>query len=272
MELDATAQVDQILANYEASQLILWITLGVIVIALIALGTEFWVNLWGIIFYPSITFQRLLGEAQWVPGIVVVAITGMSAAVIILSYFSRPDIVEKLLEIIDPANPAMGSGATQLDSIFSQLGSDFTVAGNIEYIKEYAFQTRSIAMAMPIAYIVMWFVWGICGQLASMIAGNKAGHGMSNLWSAIPFVFLVDILTVWFNMISLYGAHWALIASYIARFYFLFLHVIMMREHGRYDIGKAIVATILTLILVPIFILVVLFLIAAILVQAANYM
>ncbi len=63
MDFDATAQVDQILANYEASSLIIWITLGAIVVALIALGTEFWVNLFGVIFSPSLTFQRILGEA-----------------------------------------------------------------------------------------------------------------------------------------------------------------------------------------------------------------
>jgi hypothetical protein len=111
MEFDATAQVDQIIANYQANQLILWITLGVIIIALIALGTEFWVNLWGIIWSPSLTFQRILGEGQWVPAIVVVAITGMSIAVIILSYFSREDIVERLLSSLSADNPTFGDAA-----------------------------------------------------------------------------------------------------------------------------------------------------------------
>ena len=47
MELNATGTVDQILQGYEAISLTIYITLGVIVIALIVLGSEFWVNLWG---------------------------------------------------------------------------------------------------------------------------------------------------------------------------------------------------------------------------------
>ncbi len=76
LQAGATATVDPLLENTEPHLMILWITLGVIVVALIALGGEFWSNLWGVITAPSLTFQRLCGEAQWVPGVVVIAMTG----------------------------------------------------------------------------------------------------------------------------------------------------------------------------------------------------
>lgn len=273
MELDATSQVDAILQNYEAASLIVWITIGVIVVAIIALGTEFWVNLWGMIVYPSVTFQRLLGEAQTVPGIVIVAIAGMASAAIVLSYFSNEAIVEKLLEATDPAqNPRMEQLSTQFDKLFEQTGSDFTITGNIEYIQEFTFQTRSIAVSLPVAFLVIWFLWGLAGQLASMIAGNKAGHGLTNLWSVLPYLYLLWIPVNWFSMLNIYGHGWARVMEMLFNLWFLFLHVVLMREHGRYTIGKGIVATILTLILVPLFVVALAILVAVIMVQVENYM
>jgi hypothetical protein len=273
MELDATSQVDSILQNYQAAQLIIWITLGVIVVAVIALGSEFWVNLWGIIAYPSVTFQRMLGEAQTVPGIVIVAVAGMASAAIILAYFSNEVIIEKLLELSDPnRNPQVQMLAEQLDNLFEQIGSDVSITGNIDYIQEFTFQTRSIAVALPVAFLVLWFLWGLAAQLASMIAGNKAGHGLTNMWAALPYVFLVFIPLNWFSMLQLYGHGWARFMEMLFNLWFLFLHVVLMREHGRYTIGKAIVATIITLILVPIFIVVLAIAIAFIMVQVENYL
>jgi len=273
MELDATTQVDQFIQSYQPSQLILWITLGVILVALIALGSEFWVNMWGMIWSPSLTFQRLLGEAQWVPGIVVVALIGMASAAIVQSYFANPTVVENMLELVDPeVNVQAGTLMEQLDGVFEQIGSEFTIAGNIKYIREFAFQTQSIAMAIPLYFLLLWLIWGLAGQLGSMIAGNKAGHGVSNLWSAVPYAFLIWVPSTWFFMMAVYGNGFAKILLYIFQLFFLVLHVAMMREHGRYTIQKAIVATILTLILVPVFLVVLAILAAFIAVQVATYL
>ncbi len=273
MEFQATSQVDTLLASYEAAPLIIWITVGVIIVALIALGTEFWVNLWGVIFSPSLTFQRLLGEAQWAPALVIAAIAGLASAAIALSFFSDQALMEKVLDQIDPAsNAQVAQLSDQLDNLFNQIGSDFTVTGNLEWIKEFTFQLRTIAVAMPLIFLIVWGLWGLAGQLASMIAGNKAGHGLSNLYSTVPYLFLLGILSTWLYMLSLKGHGWANAFGWLVDLYFMFLHVVMMREHGRYTIGKAIVATILTLILIPIFAAVLAVAIAFITVQAGNYL
>jgi len=273
MEFDATTQVDQLIAGYESTQLIIWITLGVILVALIALGTEFWVNLWGAIHAPSLTFQRLCGEAQWVPGLVVVAMTGMAVAAVIMKYLDNPAVLGTVLNGLDPAvNQQAGTIYEQLDNVFDQMGSDFTIAGNIENIRKFAFQSRSVAMAVPLFFIILWFFWGLGGQLASMIAGNKAGHGYSNLLSALPYAFIVSILSTWFFMMMEGGSGAGKILFMITSLYFLFLHVVLMREHGRYDIGKAIVATVLTVVLTIVFLVVLAFLVAFVMVQIDNYL
>jgi len=272
MELDLTTQVDQLIANNQASTLILWITLGVIVVALIALGTDFWANLWGAIFSPSLTFQRLLGESQWVPAIVIIAIIGLACSVIVNNYMGKEEVIQNIFDQISMDNPAAQQMFGQFDNLADQIGSDFTLSGNIDYVKEYAFQTQSIAVALPVWLIVLWLVWALSGQLGSMIAGNKAGHGLSNLLSALPYIFMVWILTAWFTMLDLAGSAAGRILYLIFNLYFLFLHVVLMREHGRYDIGKSIVATILTLILVPVFLVVLFVLILFIMVQVDTYM
>ncbi len=217
------------------------------------------------------SFQRMLGEAQWVPAIVIVAIIGLACSVIVNSYMGREAVVENVFEKISLDNPAVEQILTQFDSLADQIGSDFTLAGNIGYVQDYAFQTQSIAVALPIGFLITWLIWALCGQLGSMIAGNKAGHGLSNLLSALPYVFTVGILTTWFNMLDLAGSGAGKIFSIIFQLYFLFLHVVLMREHGRYDIGKAIVATILTIVLVPVFLIVVFILILFIMVQVETY-
>jgi len=272
MPIDATAQVDQIIANANAATLVVWITLGVIVIALIALGSEFWVNIWGLIVAPAITSQRLLGEGQWVPGIVVVAISGMASAAILLSYFSHETIVTGILKIVDVNNPVVGPIAEQLDSLFSQLGSDFSIKGNIEYIKKFTFQTLTVSMYLPLAYLVVWFLWGIAGQLGSMIAGNKAGHGIISLWSAIPYLFLLSILMTWLSMLQLYGHVWARWFGWLVELFYLFLLVVMMREHGRYKISNAIIAIIFSYILLVALLVILLVLIVFLSVQLGHYL
>jgi len=273
MELDATTQVDQFIAGYQASQLIIWITLGVIVVALIALGFEFWTNLWGTIHSPSMTFQRLCGEGQWVPGLVVIAMSGMASAAIIMKYLANETVLGTILKQLDPAsNEQAGRIYEQLDNVFDQMGSDFTLAGNIEFIREFPFQSQSVAIAVPIVYIVVWVFWGLAGQLGSMIAGNKAGHGFSNLISSLPYVFLVSILNIWFFMMTQAGSGFGKFMYGLTTLYFLFLHVVLMREHGRYDIGKAIMATVLTVILTIVFLIVLAFIIAFIAVQIENYL
>jgi hypothetical protein len=271
-DLNVTSQLDQILAGYDAVTLTIYITLAVIVIALIVLGSEFWVNLWGTIVYPAMTFQRLLGEAQWVPALVIVAISGMATAAILLTYFQKPEALSKILELFSSTNPGVSSASTQLDQLFGQVGSDFSLTGNLDYIKEFSFQAGTVIAFLPISYLVTWFLWGLAGQLASMIAGNKAGHGISNLWSAIPYVFLLSILTNWFSMLELAGHQWVRIPRILVQLYYLFLIVVLMREHGRYKISSAIIATILTF---PLLIAMTVILVIAVLfiaVMAAQYL
>lgn len=272
VDLNATSQLDQILLGYDAVSLTIYITLGVIVIALIVLGSEFWVNLWGMIVYPAMTFQRLLGEAQWVPGVVVVAISGMATAAILLTYFQKEEVLSKILEIFSSTNPGMSGASSQLDQLFGQIGSDFSLTGNLDYIKQFSFQAGTVIAFLPISYIVTWFLWGIAGQLASMIAGNKGGHGLSNLWSAVPYVFLLSILTNWFNMLELMGVEWARILKIIFQIYYLFLIVVLMREHGRYKLSSAIIATILTFPILGALLLILVIAVVFIAVMAAQYL
>jgi len=267
---DLTETVDPLLANYQSSTLILWITLVVILVALIALGTEFWVNLWGMLWYPSLTFQRMLGESQAIPGIVVTAIAGMASGLILNAYVAKAEVVNSILDFLELG--FMSTALEQLDNLLDQVGSDLSILSKIDQLSEYGFQAQSIALAVPIGFLILWVLWGLAGQLGSMIAGNKAGHGLSNLLSALPYTFLVAILSTWFLMWSITGSGFAKILLYLSWLYFLFVHVAMMREHGRYNISKAIIASILTLILTIVFVVVVVILIAFIWAQAANYL
>ena len=270
-ELDATTQIDQILLGYEAVQLTVYITLVVIVVALLALGTEFWVNLWGTIAFPSLTFQRILGEAQWVPGLVIIGITGLANAVIFLSYISDEELTEWFVNIAFDQVPVLGQLLTQLDGILNQVGWDRSILAILEYMQKFSFQAQTVTVVVPVAFVLLWLAWGLGGQIASMIAGNKAGHGISNLWSALPYPFIISILSTCLFMISLHGNGTARIMFFIATLYFLFEHVVMMREHGRYDIPKAIVATILSIVLTVAIICILIIAVIAAYVQILNY-
>jgi hypothetical protein len=249
-DLNATSQIDAIISSYDAISLTIWITLAVILVAVIALGSEFWVNLWGCIVYPSLTFQRLLGEGQWVPGIVVVAISGLSSAMIFLAYISDLRLTEWFSKIDAPNNPILGPIFTNLDSILEQVGWNSKLMDIFHYMQLNPFQATTLAVVIPLVFLIVWLVWGLAGQLGSMLAGNKAGHGVTSLWSAVPYAFLISILSTWLFMVSLYDHPAVRTMFWISVFYFLFEHVVLMREHGRYNISKAVMATIFTLVLV----------------------
>ena len=275
-ELNATGQIDQILAAYEPISLTIYITLAVIVVAIIALGPEFWANLWGMIFSPALTFQRLLGEAQWVPGIVVVAIAGLSCAMIFLSYISDEPLTKWFSDIDVENNMVLGPVLGGLDGILEQVGWGKSVVSIFKYMQQNPFQATTLAVVVPLAFLVLWFLWGLAGQIGSMIAGNRAGHGVSNLWSAVPYAFLVWILSTWLFMLSLYGHPAVRFWYWICVLYFVFLHVVLMAQHGRYAPSKAIsngiLATILTFVLVAAFIFILIVAGVFITIQLANYL
>ena len=270
--LDATAQFDQIIANYESITLTVYITLAVIVVALIALGSEFWVNLWGALFFPSVTFQRVLGEGQWFPGLVIICVTGLSSAAIILSYISDPALTQWFTNIDIQNAPVIGPLLSSMDNMLSQVGWDKSLISIFKYMQQNAFQVQTIAVAVPIVYLVFWFLWCLSAQLGSMIAGNKAGHGLTSLWSGTPYTFLISILSVWAFMFSKYGHGWARVLFILTIIYWLFEQVVLMREHGRYQISKAIVAVILTHVLTVVMIYLLVALIVFATIQLAAYL
>ena len=149
-ELNATGSIDAIIASYDAISLTIYITLAVIVIAIIALGSEFWVNLWGIIIYPAMTFQRLLGEAQWVPGIVVVAISGLSSAMIFLAYISDQKLTEWFTKIDAENNPLLGPIFSNLDNILGQVGWNKKLLDIFIYMQQNPFQAGTLAVIVPL--------------------------------------------------------------------------------------------------------------------------
>ncbi len=246
MDFDATGVVDQFLVNYEPVTLIIWIALIAVVIGVISLGTEFWVSIWGIIHSPSLTFQRILGEAQTIPGLVILLVGGLATAAIMISYLSDPPIREWFQELDIGANRALALLIMSTDEMLYRVGWDKALHHSMDYMQDYAFQAWVLAVIVPVAFIVNWLLFGVAGQLASMIAGNKAGHGITNLWSTYPYVFLLNILTTWFFFMWLHGSAFAGFMLGLTAAWLLFLHVVMMREHGRYQISKAIFATILT--------------------------
>jgi hypothetical protein len=270
-DLNATSSIDAIIASYDAISLTIYITLAVILVAVIALGSEFWVNLWGIIIYPSMTFQRLLGEAQWVPGIVVVAISGLSSAMIFLAYISDQKLTEWFTHIDAANNPLLGPIFSNLDNILGQVGWDKKLLDIFIYMQKNPFQAGTLAVIVPLAFLILWLLWGFAGQLASMIAGNKAGHGVSNLWSAVPYTFLVWILSTWLFMVSLYDHPTVRLLYWISVAYFFFEHIILMREHGRYNLQKAVMATVLTIPLVCAFTVILIVAGVFISIQLGNY-
>jgi len=270
-DLNATSQIDAIIASYDAISLTIYLTLAVILVAVIALGSEFWVNLWGIILYPAMTFQRLLGEGQWVPGIVVTAISGLSSAMIFLAYISDQKLTEWFTRIDAANNPLLGPVFNNLDNVLDQVGWDKKLLDIFIYMQQNPFQAATLAVIVPLVFLVVWLLWGFGGQLASMIAGNKAGQGMTNLWSAVPYTFLIWILSTWLFMVSLYDHPFVRLLFWITILYFLFEHIILMREHGRFNLQKAVMATILTIPLVIAFGFILIVAGVAISIQAATY-
>ncbi|HDS30506.1 MAG TPA: hypothetical protein ENN67_05615 [Firmicutes bacterium] len=250
---DATEIVDQFIVNYEPATLMTWLFIAAIVIGVISLGTEFWTNLWGIIFYPALTFQRILGEAQTVPGIVVVLVSGAASGAITLAYILDPPIREMIIGIDVSSGAALSQLVLSTDDILSQAGWDSSIEGVISYMQGHVFQWWIFAVLIPLNALLVWFLMGLAGQVASMLAGNKAGQGVTNLWSAVPYMFLVNVPITWFFWMSRYEHPFVRFMLVLSCAWYVFLFVIMMREHGRYNISKAIMATILTPILTAIF-------------------
>ncbi len=252
MNLDSTELVDQFLTGYEPAVFMTWTFIAVILIGIISLGAEFWVNLWGIIYSPALTFQRILGEAQTVPGIVVTLVAGAAAGVITLAYILNPPIIE-WAQGQDLTEGPLAQLLNSTDEILNQSGWDNSLGDIIIYWQDHVFQWWIIAVIIPVNFIINWGFMGLAGQVSSMIAGNKAGHGVTNLWAAVPYMYLVAIPIIWFQWMWFHGSLFASVMLCLFAAWYFFLFVIMMREHGRYALGKAIFATILTPILTVIF-------------------
>jgi hypothetical protein len=250
---DFTGIVDQFLSNYEPATLMTWLFVAAILIGVISLGTEFWSNIWGLVSSPSLTFQRILGEAQTVPGIVVILVAGAASGVITLNYILDPPIRTWVQGFDVASGGALTQALSSTDDILAQAGWNNSLEDIIKYMQENVFQWWIIAVMIPVNALFYWFFMGLAGQVSSMLAGNKAGHGVTNLWSALPYMNLVSVLITWFMWMAFYRKPFALFMLGLSCAWYLFLFVVMMREHGRYKISNAIVATIFTPILTSIF-------------------
>ncbi|MEO7993427.1 MAG: hypothetical protein ABI743_03435 [bacterium] len=61
------------------------------VVILLVLGTEFWVNLYGILTAPTVAFSRLMGEQQLLPAIFLILLSGILLGIFMLLIMTTPE-------------------------------------------------------------------------------------------------------------------------------------------------------------------------------------
>jgi hypothetical protein len=199
--VELTEQANQIIEQAQSSgqthESIMMIVMAVcLVVILIALGWDFWRNVYNMIFFPRVTFMRLAGEQQFLPNLFVVLFFGIVSAMISVHYWTIDLVRAGYLEQIE------GYLTKILEYLPELPGADMKTMID-EFMKEAQsdINTNLAGFAIiPVTMTLNWLLYGlgffITGKLIAKSTGGYSNYlcGNAFFYMFTPLIALGDFL------------------------------------------------------------------------------
>ena len=251
--MDITTQIDDMIHNLPYGQITqsIWIMWVAVVVVLIALGLEFWRNIWSMWFFPRMSYPRIAGELQIVPGLFVALMFGLINGIISFNYYRIQEVAGSFLCQADTMIKPL------LEQLSSMAGVEFTsIVNNMITDPDYVF---GLLATVPILCGIGWFMFALALFIVSKTMSKTGGSLSSYLSGTAYFAWMTPLffLGYWIGFLNPGLAMVFRIAGAVLMIYYLvltmrdFLHI----SWGNTFVGVIIVAPILYSIFMALFII-----------------
>lgn len=251
--MDVTSQIDDLIHNLPYGQITqaIWVMWVAVVVVLIALGLDFWRNIWGFWFFPRMTFPRIAGELQVIPGMFVALMFGLINAIISFNYYRIPEAAGSFLHQVDTMIKPI------LEQLSSMAGVEFTsIVNNMMTDPDYVF---GMLATLPILCGIGWFLYALALWLVSKTM-SKSGGSLSNYLSGLAYFSWITPILFLAYWIGFLNPGVAMVFRIIGVLLFIFYMLITMRDFLHISwmntiIGVLIIAPILYIIFMSAFVI-----------------
>ena len=240
--------IDELINSWNPATTPVWILVFAIVVIILVLGKEFWLNLFGMLGSPSLTFQRLIGEVSLPPATFVVVICGFLIAVTLMVQWNHETYGDA---VVAQFNIGFDAAAEQISE---NLG-DVLPNDQIDFTGWLGKMQRDVAASliffvlMPLGCLVIWLLGGIGFHLGSMFSGNKGGGSIPGMLTASAYTYLAAVLVILFAIKMIYAGGFNTAMLIICGLYWVFLWTLLMREYGRYNYVKGFISLVVGFII-----------------------
>lgn len=224
-------------SGYENLQLIIRVMWASVIVVLIALGKDFWYNIFAMIFFPRVNFGRIAGEQQVLPNMFIVLLFGLINGVIGFHYWANTAIQKSYIVYMNEKilpNMAQLEDAIQTD-VFATMVHAMTRDPN------YALGMLAL---VPIICLFGWLFYALALFITAKLITKGGGGGLTNYLCGIaPFSWITPLffLAYWMGFYQ-DSTTMAMVLNIIGLVLMLFYMIMVMREYFHVAWGKAILS------------------------------
>ena len=256
---------DEFINRYDAVSASVTILIITIILIIIVLGKEFWLNLFGLLGSPSITFQRMIGEISLPPAIFVVVISGFFMAITLLLAWTDAVTGDAVQARFNIFFDWMSEKVVTMSGVVPE---QLNIRGWFAHVEQDVAYLLAFFVLIPVGCLIVWAVGAIGFHLASLFSGYKCGGSIGGLLAASSYIYLPTVMLVLFLIKFIYAGWFNTSLLVLFGLYFIFLWTLLMREYGRYahlkGLTSFVIGFILTAILTVVVVLAILWIIALI--------
>lgn len=242
-----TGALDSMIGGLDitAPQLAVYTLVFAVVVILLVLGTEFWMNLYGLVTAPSVAASRLMGEQQILPGLFVVLMSGLLMAVFAMLIMTTPKYLESQGDSLGQLFAAISQQYAAMGVPYTTTAFNFEIDDpNLTIMKALGF-----FLMVPLTFAIFWYSWGVGVLVSGKLIGMRNAAGVNNAvcglcWPMLlwPFMFWASAQAQIFG----HGAAWGLYG--LLALFQLFWILTIAREFYRVGWVPTIIGVLLSLV------------------------
>ena len=214
---------------------------GVVVILLV-LGTEFWINLFGLFTAPTVVFSRLMGEQQILPALFVVLMSGLLIAVFALMILPTDAYIEKQSDNVAQLFKAISDQFATLGVPYASSAFAF----ELDDVRLSVMKSLGFFLLVPFTMAIYWYSQGVGFLVAGKLIGMRNAAGVNNVVCGLAWPLALWPILFWSNaqaVIFNNSAAWVLWG--LAMLLYIVWTLLLAREFFRVAWVPSIIGTVL---------------------------
>jgi hypothetical protein len=240
--VEITPQVDELIhsTSYGSLQLIIYVMWLSVVVVIIASGWSFWVNWFGMIFYPRMTFSRLAGEQQVLPNLFVALLFGLVNGTIGFIYWGNA-AVQQSFKVYAENNIA------PLASQFEGMIQSTVITDMLTAISNDINYAMGMLSIVPLLCLLGWFLFGLSLFITGKALSKSASGGLTNyLCGAAGYAWITPLFFLGYWMGFIEGSATSSMICYIAGAVLLLFYLIFpLRDYFHVAWDKAVLGVLI---------------------------